>query len=182
MDKRERVLACMNHLTVDRPPVGFWFHFSDEQKMGAACVQAHLDYYNHGKRYENSTLVISDMQKFLKRLRQHAHRHGLYEDEEKGCKIFYVGEYGSRTSRAHYHLLLYGVKIPDLKVLKRKKGIEYKISETISNLWGMGNIIIGELNFKTCSYVAKYVMKKYCGPDKMQVYKAAGRTPPSHAP
>ena len=46
MDKRERVLACMNHLTVDRPPVGFWFHFS-EQKMGAACVQAHLDYYNH---------------------------------------------------------------------------------------------------------------------------------------
>ena len=47
MDKRERVLACMNHLTVDRPPVGFWFHFSDEQKMGAACVQAHLDYYNH---------------------------------------------------------------------------------------------------------------------------------------
>ena len=47
MDKRERVLACMNHLTVDRPPVGFCFHFSDEQKMGAACVQAHLDYYNH---------------------------------------------------------------------------------------------------------------------------------------
>ena len=47
MDKRERVLACMNHLTVDRPPVAFWFHFSDEQKMGAACVQAHLDYYNH---------------------------------------------------------------------------------------------------------------------------------------
>ena len=47
MGKRERVLACMNHLTVDRPPVGFWFHFSDEQKMGAACVQAHLDYYNH---------------------------------------------------------------------------------------------------------------------------------------
>ena len=47
MDKRERVMDCMNHLTVDRPPVGFWFHFSDEQKMGAACVQAHLDYYNH---------------------------------------------------------------------------------------------------------------------------------------
>ncbi|MGI5884056.1 MAG: uroporphyrinogen decarboxylase family protein [Candidatus Spyradocola sp.] len=47
MDKRERVLACMNHLSVDRPPVGFWFHFADDQKMGEACVQAHLDYYNH---------------------------------------------------------------------------------------------------------------------------------------
>lgn len=47
MDKRERVLACMNHLTVDRPPVGFWFHFNEDQKKGQACVQAHLDYYNH---------------------------------------------------------------------------------------------------------------------------------------
>ena len=47
MDKRERVLACMNHLTVDRPPVGFWFHFAENQKMGEACVQAHLNYYNH---------------------------------------------------------------------------------------------------------------------------------------
>ena len=47
MDKRERVLACMNHLPVDRPPVGFWFHFREDQKLGQACVQAHLDYYNH---------------------------------------------------------------------------------------------------------------------------------------
>ena len=34
MDKRERVLACMNHLPVDRPPVGFWFHFREDQKLG----------------------------------------------------------------------------------------------------------------------------------------------------
>ena len=136
-----------------------------------------LDYYNHKKRYENSTLLISDMQKFLKRLRQHAHRHGLYEDEKRGCKVFYCGEYGSKTSRAHYHLLLYGFKIPDLKVWKRMKGIEYDRSKTIEDLWGLGNVIIGNLNFKTCSYVAKYVMKKYSGPDKIEVYKEAGRTP-----
>lgn len=46
MNKRERVLAAMNLQTVDRPPVGFWFHFQAEQGMGQACVQAHLDYYN----------------------------------------------------------------------------------------------------------------------------------------
>lgn len=46
MNKRERVLAAMNLQPVDRPPVGFWFHFQAEQAMGDACVQAHLDYYN----------------------------------------------------------------------------------------------------------------------------------------
>lgn len=136
-----------------------------------------LDYYNKHKRYENSTLLLPDMQKFLKRLRIYAKRHGLLENEEKGIKIFYCGEYGSKTSRAHYHLLLYGFKIPDLKVWKRMKGIEYDRSKIIEDLWGLGNVIIGNLNFKTCSYVAKYVMKKYVGPDKEAVYKEAGRTP-----
>ena len=47
MNKRERVLGAMNLQPVDRPPVGFWFHFQAEQGVGEACVQAHLDYYNH---------------------------------------------------------------------------------------------------------------------------------------
>lgn len=47
MTKRERVLNSMNLQPVDRPPVGFWFHFPKEQAFGEACVQAHLDYYNN---------------------------------------------------------------------------------------------------------------------------------------
>ena len=47
MDKRERVLACMNHLPIDKVPVGFWFHFPEGKKLGQPCVQAHLDYYNN---------------------------------------------------------------------------------------------------------------------------------------
>ena len=47
MTKRDRVLAAMNNQPVDRPPVGFWFHFPEEQQLGQACVDAHLRYYNH---------------------------------------------------------------------------------------------------------------------------------------
>ena len=47
MNKRERVLAAMNLKSVDRPPVGFWFHFPADLGVGEACVKAHLDYYNH---------------------------------------------------------------------------------------------------------------------------------------
>lgn len=47
MNKKERVVAAMNNQPVDRPPVGFWFHFKPDQSMGEACVKAHLDYYNN---------------------------------------------------------------------------------------------------------------------------------------
>ncbi len=46
MTKRERVIAAMNNQPVDRPPVGFWFHFPPEKALGQACVDAHLAYYN----------------------------------------------------------------------------------------------------------------------------------------
>ncbi|MBR4067761.1 MAG: hypothetical protein IKK08_03935 [Clostridia bacterium] len=47
MDKKQRVLAAMNNQPVDRPPVGFWFHFPEEKQLGQPCIDAHLDYYNH---------------------------------------------------------------------------------------------------------------------------------------
>ncbi|HIS68976.1 MAG TPA: hypothetical protein IAA58_06390 [Candidatus Gallacutalibacter stercoravium] len=46
MDKKTRLLHAMNRLPVDRPPVGFWFHFPGEEGMGEKCVAAHLAYYN----------------------------------------------------------------------------------------------------------------------------------------
>ena len=45
MDKRTRVLHAMNGEEVDHVPVAFWFHFSGEEALGDANVQAHLKYY-----------------------------------------------------------------------------------------------------------------------------------------
>lgn len=47
MTKRERVLCAMNNQPVDRPPVGFWFHFTGDRQLGSKCVDAHLEYYNN---------------------------------------------------------------------------------------------------------------------------------------
>ncbi len=47
MDKRQRVLNALNNKPVDRPPVGFWFHFPSEEAQGQACIDAHLNYYNN---------------------------------------------------------------------------------------------------------------------------------------
>lgn len=45
MDKRTRVLTAMSGGEVDHVPAGFWFHFSGEEAMGEACINAHLKYY-----------------------------------------------------------------------------------------------------------------------------------------
>ena len=47
MTRRERVIRAMQNQPVDRPPVGFWFHFSKEDSLGQRCVDAHLRYYNN---------------------------------------------------------------------------------------------------------------------------------------
>lgn len=47
MNKRERVLNALNCQPVDRPPVGFWFHFPAEEGLGQPCIDAHLNYYNN---------------------------------------------------------------------------------------------------------------------------------------
>lgn len=46
MDKRTRVLHAFRSQPVDRPPVGFWFHFPEEAARGQASIDAHLGYYN----------------------------------------------------------------------------------------------------------------------------------------
>ncbi|MCU6798190.1 hypothetical protein OB236_39295 [Paenibacillus sp. WQ 127069] len=45
MDKKTRVLHALNKQPVDKVPVGFWFHFSGEEAVGEACMDAHVQYY-----------------------------------------------------------------------------------------------------------------------------------------
>lgn len=80
-----------------------------------------------------------------------------------GCKIkyFYCGEYGTRTYRPHYHAIVYGLPLNDLKFIKNNSfGDSIFSSETLANIWGNGMVAIGSLSLKSCSYVARYTLKK----------------------
>lgn len=45
MDKKARFISAVEGKAIDRPPVGFWFHFEGERAVGDKCVEAHLEYY-----------------------------------------------------------------------------------------------------------------------------------------
>ncbi len=110
--------------------------------------------------YGNATLNYKHLQDFWKRLRRHAEYHGLGDN----IRYYAAGEYGEKYSRPHFHAVVFGLCIPDLKPWsKNELGDQLYISDMISDLWGHGFITIGEFSWKTGAYVARYVMKKYKG-------------------
>lgn len=101
------------------------------------------------------TLEKRDLQLFMKRLRKYF----------TGRKLtFYAaGEYG-KGLRPHYHLILFGISLEDFPdrvvVGKNELGQMYFSSPTFERIWKNGFIVLSDVNWKTCAYVARYVQKK----------------------
>lgn len=88
-----------------------------------------------------------------------------------GIRFFACGEYGTNSDittldtigRPHYHAILFNHDFED-KILKQEAdGVKLYESEQLNKLWGKGFCTIGEANFETAAYVARYIMKKMSG-------------------
>lgn len=111
-----------------------------------------------------------DMQKFMKRLRAHF--------PENVIRFFGCGEYGEIGHRPHYHLILFNVGFPDKRLDRITASGNYVYrSAILEKLWPFGYSSIGEVNFKTAAYVARYVMKKRKGKDTTDEFCLMSRRP-----
>lgn len=129
--------------------------------------------YNPESLPKSNSLVLKHFQDFMKRLRK---KFG------SGIRFFHCGEYGEvcehcRKSkhyctcnmykpylgRPHYHACLFNIKFPDQEYWKTLKGNKIYTSQILTDLWGKGFASIGELNFNTAAYVARYITKKISG-------------------
>lgn len=116
---------------------------------------------------EGGTLVRRDPQLFLKRLRD---RHGA------GIRFYGCGEYGEKSNRPHYHLILFNFAASDKKFYKTAaNGETLYTSADIGELWPDGFNVIGDVSFKSCAYVSRYVTDKMKGEAAEGHY--AGRLP-----
>lgn len=116
----------------------------------------------------SSSLVKSDFQLFMKRLRK-------YLGETK-IRYFHCGEYGELLKRPHHHAILFGYDFPDKEIHSCRDDVLLYTSKTLEQLWGMGFCTIGEANFETAAYVARYIMKKVTGKNAATFYQ--DRIPP----
>lgn len=113
-----------------------------------------------GEAIEVYTLSKRDVQLFFKRLRKAG----------QVVRYFLAGEYGNMTFRPHYHAIIYGLRLDDLKPLKRTKGGLLYTSEFLERTWQKGLVAVAEVTWETCAYTARYVTKKLKG-DLAEFYK-----------
>ena len=122
------------------------------------------------------TLYPNDITKFLNSLRKYFERKG-----HTGIKYFYAGEYGETTKRPHYHMILMNCPLDinafhDFYVEPTTKKLHWKSYE-IEKYWDQGMIDIGEVEFATAAYVARYCMKKLTDDTDKSVYWSQGKMP-----
>lgn len=129
--------------------------------------------YNDEYLPAGGTLVPSDLQLFLKRLR--------FSIQPEKIRFFGVGEYGDRTRRPHYHLALFGYPPCSAPEVLRGASCHCPACSGISRAWSMdgrsyGHISCGTLEPASAGYIAAYATKS------MEKTDADKITPPGCIP
>lgn len=115
-----------------------------------------------GEALSCQTLRKRDFQLWMKNLRK------AFPDDH--IRFYACGEYGSKTLRPHYHSIVFGLHLDDLKFYKKTDEGTLWISQRLSDTWfrfsdGLhyprGFVVVGDVNWDTCAYVARYTAKKY---------------------
>lgn len=108
---------------------------------------------------------------FMKRLRR------AFPGEK--IRYFMAGEYGSickhgvnlklvkcplcNVGRPHFHAILFNAGFPDLEPYGSRNGDTRFTSPFLERVWKYGFVDVGECNFDSAAYVARYVLKKVTG-------------------
>lgn len=125
---------------------------------------------------DNYSLNYYHVQIFLKRIRNYLASLGT----GRAVKYLVCGEYGPKTGRPHYHMILFGLTTAEVKLMidtrtpaEKYASPQFRPTE-VEFLWNYGFVHVG-YNFspETCAYVAQYSTKKLRNKD----YKG-GRVPP----
>lgn len=136
-----------------------------EKRMHSASAFLTLTYDNEHLP-AGGTLVKRDLQLFMKRLRKQF---------GNGVRFFACGEYGEKSLRPHYHVLLLSADFMDRRPVNTRSANPYYTSPLLSKLWTSGSHIIGNVDFESAAYVARYCTKKITGPKAADHYR--GREP-----
>lgn len=110
------------------------------------------------------TLVKKDLQDYLKRQRKYLSvslkKKEEYRDHVDKLRYFAVGEYGSKKSRPHWHLIIFGWNPSDKKVFCNRGQYNLYRSKQIEDNWQFGISTVGDCNSAVAKYCAQYVTKK----------------------
>lgn len=125
---------------------------------------AHVPWVTCTDGVQRHNLEPKHPQLFLKRIRKY-----FWDKFHRKLRFYLCGEYGSRTFRPHYHMILFGASLadfPDSFVYSTSEsgGILYESSK-LDDLWSHGSCRFAIANYQTFCYVGRYVLKKQYSSD-----------------
>ena len=119
--------------------------------------------YDNTHLPSDGSLHYRDFQLFIKRLRKKFGNNKI--------RYYMAGEYGENFGRPHFHACIFGHDFHDKKLWKRSSsGSMLYRSNDLELLWPFGYSSIGDVNFESAAYVARYIMKKVTGHNSKQHY------------
>lgn len=123
---------------------------------------------------ESGLLVHADFQRFMQRLLNR--KRARYKSEGintplKSPRYFMCGEYGGKTSRPHYHAVIFGETFSDRYEEQDASGQRNQMSYELDHIWSkrttpsapitnIGRATVDDFSFAGAAYVAGYVAKK----------------------
>lgn len=75
------------------------------------------------------------------------------------------GEYGEQTHRPHYHALMFGLDLPDVRAVSVRRQYPVFASDRLSKLWRLGHVELGSVTAESARYCASYVLKDAPAPE-----------------
>lgn len=138
-----KCLACLSNKRND------WsFRLEQEYKAQKSAIFVTLT-YDQRHYPSDGSLCKKHVQLFLKRLRK--------AQNDNAIRYYAVGEYGSKSGRPHYHLLLFNAK----EDLVRKAWCDYKGRP-------IGIVHIGTVTAASVAYCTKYIIQKDDYPENLE--------------
>ena len=84
----------------------------------------------------------------------------IRRDAPEAIRYMAAGEYGGQTSRPHFHAIAFGLAAPDRQVWGRNnRGEMLYTAESIQKYWPHGRVVVADVTYETCGYVAGYMLK-----------------------
>ena len=148
----DRVVPCGKCIPCLKRRQRDWFIRINQELLSSVCSYfITLTYEDGHLNFDDGIPVVSrrDCQLFFKRLRKK-----IYPNK---IRYFLCSEYGPRTLRPHYHLIVFNFPL------------NLDPCETITNCWKKGFVTVSPVNDARCNYLAKYVVTGYVLPDFLNV-------------
>lgn len=137
------------------------------------------------ERTEITLLKKEDVQLFIKRLRNKNKiaaeeflincKTDIMKNEYRdwpGIRYYLVGEYGPKTYRPHYHMIIFNLFHTLAEKLTRganKDTGECQVGSLIQHIWEKGHVDVGSVTQASIHYVTKYFLTKVSDQAEIQV-------------